>query len=356
MEKYAFTGILIFSVAVLSFAQDTAGWGTHSLPEDRSEGDSLSYHNYSTEIGRIAGTVATLDGRPQPDVLVQIRDFGTGRILGSIYTNAGGGFSFEMLPYGNYEVVANEQAATVRQEIEVREHVAIVDLRLNTSDSAAASPQSGLVSLTELRAPRRARDAYQKAKQAIAKNRPVEVSKNVQKALQIYPAYAPALTLRGVLSMDNNDVAAAVEDFDRAIHADGGYSVAYGAMAAALNRLNKFDDALRAAERASSLSPNSWQPYFEMARSYIAKGDYERALQQLTHAQEHLTREYPALHLVRANALLGLKNYSDAANELKIFLKLAPKDLSASAAEETLGQINAFMTSGTQESGNNEPR
>jgi len=323
---------------------------------DSFEEGSLSGHNYSTEVGRIAGTVATLDGRPQPDVLVQIRDFGTGRIIGSVHSNVAGGFSFDMLPYGNYEVVANEQAASVREEIEVREDVAVVNLRLNTSDSALVPPQSGLVSLTELRAPRRARDAYQKAEQAIARNRSGEGSKNLQKALEIYPAYAPALTLRGVLSMDNNDLTAAVEDFDRAIHADDSYAVAYGAMASALNRLSKFDDALRAAERASSLSPNSWQPYFEMAKSYIAKSDYQRALQQLTDAQEHLTREYPALHLVRANALLGLKNYPDAANELKIFLKIAPRDPNASAAQETLGQINAFITSGSQITDSNQAR
>jgi len=136
-----------------------------------------------------------------------------------------------------------------------------------------------------------------------------------------------------------------VDDFEKAIHADSAYGMAYGAMAAALNRLNKFDDALRAAERASSLSPNAWQPYFEMAKSYIAKMDYQRALQQLTHAKEQMSNEYPPLHLVRANALLGLKNYNDAANELKTFLKIAPSDPNASAAQETLGQINAFMAS-----------
>jgi len=299
MKKCALTGLLILFVAAPSFAQDAASWGTHSLPMDRSEEGSLSGHNYSTEVGRIAGTVATLDGRPQPDVLVQIRDFGTGRILGSVHSNVAGGFSFDMLPYGNYEVVANEQAGSVREEIEVREDVAVVNLRLNTSDSAPVAPQSGLVSLTELRAPRRARDAYHKAEQAIANNRPAEVLKNLQKALEIYPAYAPALTLRGVLSMDSNDLTAAVEDFDMAI---------------------------------------------------------QRALQQLTHAQEQLPREYPALHLVRANAFLGLKDYSEAANELKIFLRIAPKDPNASAAQETLRQINAVITSGTQIAGSNHTR
>jgi tetratricopeptide (TPR) repeat protein len=224
----------------------------------------------------------------------------------------------------------------------VRDNFSTVNLRLNTSDSKTAAGGNALVSMAELKVPQRARDAYSKAEQAIAKHRPAEVSKYLEKALEIYPAFAPALTLRGALSLDKDDLTAAVGDFEKAIHADSTYAMAYGAMASALNRMNKFDDALRAAERASSLSPNSWQPYFEMAKAYFSKADYQRALQQLTRAQGQISQEYPPLHLLRANALLGLKNYADAAAELKSFLRIAPKDPNASAVRDTLGKLAAF--------------
>jgi tetratricopeptide (TPR) repeat protein len=127
-------------------------------------------------------------------------------------------------------------------------------------------------------------------------------------------------------------------------------------MAAALNRLGKFDEALRAGERASSLSPNSFQAYFEMAKSYAAQADYPRALEQLTHAQRRLVHEFAPLHLIRANVLIGLKNYEEAANELKLFLRIAPNDPNSLAARDALGRINAFVASGANTTAANAAR
>lgn len=335
----------LFSIAVLSVAQDASDWGTRSVARDRSNMGSPFDRTPSEETGAITGTVVTPDGRPQSDVLVQIQGFASGRVVASSHTDISGAFRFNGLPYGMYEIIANLQAASVRQEVEVQNGFAIVSLRLETSDPHAIPSSSGLVSAAELMAPQRARNAYQKAEQAIAKHRTEDTSKYLEKALKIYPSYAPALTLRGALSLDKEDLAAALDDFKKAIQADSTYAMAYGAMAAALNRLNRFDEALRAAERASSLSPNSWQPYFEMAKSYAAKTDYTRALQQLAHAQGQLRAEWAPLHLLRANVLLGLNNYADAADELQIFLQIAPKDPNASAVRETLDQINVFIVS-----------
>lgn len=349
MRVVAMPAILLFSLAVVSFAQDAPEWGATSLGQDRSI--SPLDRTSSTETGSISGTVVAVDGKPQFNVSVQLRDLGTGHTLASAYTNAAGRFSFDRVPYGSYELVATQQLASLRQNVALRSGVEVVSFRLNTWDPDATSSHNAMVSLAELKVPQRARDAYQKAEQAIAKHKSEDVAKYVQKALDIYPAFAPALTLRGALSLDKDDLAAAVDDFDKAIHADSSYAMAHVAMASALNRLDKFDDALRAAERASSLSPNSWQPYFEMAKSYVAKADYQRALQQLAHAQGQMSQDYAPLHLLRANVLLGLKNFNDAATELKLFLRIAPNDPNASAAQDTLGKLNAFVASAARTAG-----
>jgi tetratricopeptide (TPR) repeat protein len=134
----------------------------------------------------------------------------------------------------------------------------------------------------------------------------------------------------------------AIDDFDKAIHSDPNYPLAYTAMAAALNHLEKFDDALRSASRAIALAPRSWQSYFEMAKSYVGKADYDQALQQLTKAQALTPTEYAPIHLVRAHVMLALKNYSSAMDELQAFLRLAPKDPNSNAARETLQKVKAF--------------
>ena len=88
----------------------------------------------------------------------------------------------------------------------------------------------------------------------------------------------------------------------------------------------------------------SWQSYFEMAKSYVGKADYDHALQQLTKAQTLNATEYAPIHLVRAHVMLALKNYSSAMDELQAFLTLAPKDPNSSAARETLEKVKAFTT------------
>jgi hypothetical protein len=343
MTRFITAGILLSFVSTLSLAQDASDFGAHSLPDGFAVGPRSDTSSFSNT-GGISGTVVAVDGKPVFDVLVQLHNISTGSTLASAYTNIAGDFRFERVPYGRYEVVASHATSTIRENVDVENMLAVVNLHLGASDPNAPPAQNGLVSVAEYKVPRRAREAFQKAEEAIAHKRPEDVSKYVQKALDISPTYAPALTLRGALSLDRNDIGAAVDDFEKAIHADGTYALAYGAMAAALNRLGKFDEALRAGERASSLSPNSFQAYFEMAKSYAAKADYSRALQQLTHAQ--LVHEYAPLHLLRANVLVELKNYNDAADELKLFLKLAPNDPNSSAARDALGRINAFIASG----------
>ena len=344
MKTGAAAGIVFCLGASLSFAQEVSDPGLRSLPRDRSAMGSQVGVPFSADTGRLSGTVVAANGKGVFDAVVQL-EASSGRVFASAHTNTAGQFNFDMVPYGRYEVIANHGTAIVSENIEVSNSFASVNLQIDTSDPNAPRDQNGIVSVAQYRIPRRARDAYEKAEAAIAHHRPEEVSKYVQKAIEIYPAYAPALTLRGAVSLDNNDVSAAIDDFDKAIHSDSTYAMAHAAMAAALNRLGKFDDALRAAERASSLSPNAFQPYFEMARAYAGKADYPRAMQQLARGQGYLRQEFAPIHLLRANILLGLANYDEAANELKSFLRIAPNDPNSSVAREALGRINAFATS-----------
>jgi tetratricopeptide (TPR) repeat protein len=291
----------------------------------------------------ISGAVIGSNGAPQADVRVEVHSEQSGNTVASGYTNNGGAFEFNGLPLAAYDVVATHGLA------ETHEHLALGDvginlkIRLNTRNADAAQADgNATVSIAEYKVPQKARDAFHKAEAALAKHRDEEVTKQLSKALEIYPDYAAALTLRGVLSLDAQSPQRAIDDFDKAIHSDPNYALAYTAMAAALNHLEKFDDALRSASRALALAPRSWQSYFEMAKSYVGKADYDHALQQLTKAQALTPTEYAPIHLVRAHVMLVLKNYSSAMDELQAFLTLAPKDPNSNAARETLEKVKAF--------------
>jgi tetratricopeptide (TPR) repeat protein len=296
-----------------------------------------------SSISNVSGVVSGSDGAPIADAHVELRNEQTGQTVISAYTNAGGSFEFSNFPAGQYELVATRGLSETRQHLTLSDVGANLRIRLNTTNAVAAQADgNSTISVAEYKVPQKARDAFHKAQAAMAKNRPEEAGKQLTKALDIYPEYAPALTLRGVLSLDANRIQAAVDDFDKAIHSDPGLAMAYTGMAAAMNQLHKFDDAVRSAGRAVALAPRSWQSYFEMAKAYVGKTDYRSALVQLSKAQEFETTDYAPIHLVRAHVLVALQEYADAMSELQAFLTLAPNDPNSEMARQALEKIKAF--------------
>ena len=300
----------------------------------------------SVPMSNISGVVVGSDGVPLANVRVDIRDEQTGQTVASGYTNNSGNFQFENLPMAVYDIVATHQLVQSQQRLDIGGSSGGLTIRLNTANAAAMQADgSATVSVAEYKVPQKARDSFHKAEMAMSKNRPDDAQKELGKALVAYSDYAPALTLRGVLALDAGNAQAALEDFDHAIHSDSGYALAYTAMAAAWNQLSKFDDAIRSADRAITLSPRSWQSYFEMAKAHVGKADNPNALQDLAKAQQLAPKDYAPMHLVRAHVMLALHDYNGAINELQAFITLAPKDPNAPAARTALEKVKAFTAS-----------
>jgi len=294
-------------------------------------------------LNSVSGVVIGIDGTPIVEAHIELRNENTGHTVASGYTNQNGAFEFTGLPSAPYEVVAISGLSEAREHVGPDGPISLKIRLDNSNQKAAQADGNATVSVAEYKVPQKARDAFHKAEAALSKNKPEETAKFLAKALEIYPDYAPALTLRGVLALDRSDSNTAMNDFDKAIHCDPGFALAYTAMTAALNQLNKFDDALRSAERAITLAPRSWQSYFEMAKAYVGKADYPHALQQLTKAQSLNPKEYAPIHLVRAHVMLATRDYSSAMNELQAFLTLAPQDPNSASARSALEKVRAAV-------------
>src|SRR5436190_1223464 len=121
------------------------------------------------------------------------------------------------------------------------------------------------------------------------------------------------------MALNKHDSQAAIADLDKAIHADANYAMAYMVMGSALNMQAKFDEAIRSLQRGESLAPNHWQVYFEMGKAYIGKGDYSSAFRQLERAENMTPAEYPLIQFLKAEALMGMKQYPEAMTVLQSF-------------------------------------
>lgn len=193
------------------------------------------------------------------------------------------------------------------------------------------SARSGQDIITEhqMLAPVEARTAAENAIDKLLEGDRDEAQRQLNSALEVFPNYAVALTVRGMIEMNEGRVGMGATDFEEAIRADPAYGPPQLALASYYNDLGRYDDALALIARAIRLLPSAWQGHFEMARSLKGKKDYQAALHEATQAirlaPPTVTPESRALlHYLRAHVLAQLRDFSGAKKEFEETLKADP--------------------------------
>lgn len=330
-----------FAGCTLSLTAQRMGVDPSQSPFSRQ--DSGSVMNPSRVDNRsISGTVQDTIGNPLKDVRVELTDV-SGAVINSAYTSASGRFEFSRVASGSYIVVATAGLQQASERVDANSFANTVSIRMQGSGKPADGVEGNSISVAQYRVPAKAREAYRKAHSAVEKGKLDEANKHLAKALEICPNYAEALTLRGVLELNQQDPQAAIADLDKAIKADANYAMAYMVLGSALNMQSKFDEAIRALQRGESLAPNYWQAHFEMGKSYIGKADYPAALRQLERAESLTPAEYPLIYLLRAHALLSMKQFPEAMAALQAYLQKDPKGANVEQAQKMMEQAQAFM-------------
>ena len=294
--------------------------------------------------GSVTGTIRTAKGTPVGDARVELHNAKTGELFVSGYTNGQGAFEFTNVPNGTYEVVATSGLTEVREHVNLPAGPGLNLIIANSAQGSDVAPDADTVSVAQFKVPSKARDLLKKAQAAAHKNKLNDVNKYLAQALEIYPHFTEALTLRGILKLDENQVSGAIEDLEKAVQYDANAGMSYLVLGAAYNLAKRFDDALRSSDRGVALLPTAWQGYFEMAKSYLGKADYPHAMQQIDRAISLAPNDFAPVHLVKAHALLALKSYSEAMGELQAFLDHAAKnDPNTAQAMAMMDQAKAFI-------------
>jgi len=329
-------------VIVTVLALFSCGISLSAQRMDSQQASPFSRLNSSRQqVRTINGSVQDTNNRPLKDVHVELKD-ASGSVISAADTNSSGSFEFSLAPAGTYLVVATSGLEQVSERVDTSAFPGAVNLRM-----PAHKPEDGVagqsISVAQYRIPAKARDEYRKAHETLEKGKMDEAGKHLAKALELCPNYADALTLRGVLALNKKDPQAAIADLDKAIKADGNYALAYIVMGSALNMESKFDEAIRMLQRGESLAPNFWQTHFEMGKAYLGKADYPAAFKQLERAENIMPTEYPLVNLLKAQALLGMKQYPEGVSLLQAFLQKNPQDVNCEHARKLLEQAQALM-------------
>jgi len=227
--------------------------------------------------------------------------------------------------------------------------IVICSVLSSAAQMGNAQPQRQIISTNELLAPHAAQVAAHHAREALDRGRYDEARKHIAQALEIYPVFAVALHLRGILNLREKHLDEACADFQQAIQFDPNFAAPYLALGAAYNRLGHFQDAIVPLGRAAVILPNAWTVQYEMAVAYLGAGKYEAALGAISRAVE-INPDEPnnrsAVFYTKARVLLELKDYPAAKAAFVQSISQDPKGPFASLSQEMLERISARSNEG----------
>ncbi len=198
-----------------------------------------------------------------------------------------------------------------------------------------------IVTPHQMLAPITAQTATDNAIDAILAGDRDEAKRQVSNALEIFPHYAVALTLRGLIEMNEGRFDVGAADFEEAIGVDPAYAPPRLMLAAYYNDLGRFDDALVLLGRATRLLPSAWQSHFELARALYGKEDYRAALPEATQALQLAPSALAPgsralLHYLRAHVLAQLHDFQASREDFEETLKADPDGALAKSTNKAL--------------------
>jgi tetratricopeptide (TPR) repeat protein len=287
---------------------------------------------------QLQGKVVGTNGKPAAGIRIEVDESASAVPIAFGYTGADGNFVIPNLAHGNYEVIAEKRELEASDDVIVDSGVSQVELHFSPARQPSAV-QPATVAAPTLLLPERARSFYAKASADFKSGNFKRALTAVDNALKIEPAFADALTLKGLIEIENPDLSQAQAHLERSIQIDQHQPAAYAALAAIYSHLGRFSDALTSAKHAVSLAPQAWQAHYEVAKATLALDAPRLALKSLREAEKGGGNSFPEVHLLKAYCLSALGLYDYAKFELQAATALHPNQQLTEQASAMMAKI-----------------
>jgi tetratricopeptide (TPR) repeat protein len=159
-----------------------------------------------------------------------------------------------------------------------------------------------------------------------------------QKAVDLYPNYAEAYQLMGVVNLQTGKFADAEPQLSKATEIEPKLATAYFALGICRNQMAKYPEAEIALARGLELEPNSADGHYHIAEAYWNLGRWDDSE---PHARKALALQpdmAPA-HVLLGNSMLRKRDAPGALKEFKEYLRLAPQGEFAPATRSAVDRL-----------------
>jgi len=201
------------------------------------------------------------------------------------------------------------------------------------------------ISATTLSAPKDARKAYDKAREALRKGKTTDAEKDFDKAVAAYPQFAAAWNSLGEIHEQSKEFADARRCFSQALAADPKLVTPYLHLARLSLAEKSWQDVAATTSRLIKLDAYDFpEAYFYSAVANYNLHKYDEALASAREAQKLDTaHKFPKVEELLGLALYQKKDYAGAAEEMRKYLLLAPDAPDAGQVKQQVAELERFL-------------
>ena len=207
--------------------------------------------------------------------------------------------------------------------------------------------QGATVSATSMNVPKGAKKAYEKGFAELQKHNFASAQAHLERAVKLYPQYVVAWTELGWVHEQQDHLEEAQVAFTKARDGDDKFVPAYVGLASVALRQSKWPEAQELSARAIQLD------YIDFPTAFYYNAVATFQLRQLDQAEKSArmaeqldTRQaLPQARLLLGSILAAKQNYAEAADQLRIYLKMVPRARNAEKVQQRLIELEKLSTS-----------
>lgn len=275
----------------------------------------------------LAGQVRTADDHPISTGAIVTLDTVDHVPIATTHADSDGQFEFEIVPGNAVLLQVSAQGYQTFQkrldEVVFTQYRTVINVIL-TPVRQSASLEAGPAVLTDLKAPKKARDQLDKGVQALLKGMYSEARVHFEKAVAAYPCYARAQTELAIVLIPSRDFTRAESALHTSIQCDPGYQQARLVLGQLLNLQKRFVESEKTLSEAVRLDPGSWEIYYQMGIADFGRGEYARAAEEYEQVLSFNPAPPSSYYVRAANAYLGEKVYDKAYAMMHDYLQADP--------------------------------
>lgn len=213
--------------------------------------------------------------------------------------------------------------------------------RDSEAEHAAGVPMSSLVSAADLGVPLRAQKEFNRANELLAKQDLPQAIERLNKAIEVYPAYAGAYNNLAVIYARQGDRVREREALQKAIGINDHFAPAYVNLGRMSIATNDFPNAEMVLSKASGFDPTDAMTCVLLAYAEFMDHHFDQAI--ATSLKAHgLQGSHAYAHQVAARAYEQKRDAAKAIHELELFLQEEPAGVRAESARKELAALQAF--------------